>query len=357
MNNFESIQYPSPKQEYKVLVRCFTYNHKDYIEDALNGFAMQQTDFPYVCLVVDDASTDGEQEVIKKWMECECDMSKAEIIDIPTSAVIIVPHRVNQSCEFAFYMFKQNLYGTGEKKMNHVYPWRERCKYEAMCEGDDYWTDPLKLQKQVDFLEANPEYTMCFARAIEHYEDGSREDELFSLVEDRDYEGIEFFENWIVATASVLYRKEILSSPLCKEYQANKKIIFGDTPLFLTCAHYGKVRGMSDVVSVYRRHEGGITRAVLKDYNRCKRYHYHELEIYKVFGDVYKKKSIEVFVKGHCNVFWETFWRRGLKTRYDFLHESLSVSVCVTIKVLCEMFKTRLKRRMGRTLPSKKENE
>ena len=76
-----------------------------------------------------------------------------------------------------------------------------------------------------------------------------------------------------------------------------------------------------------------------------------------MFGSAYKKKSIEFFVNGHCNVFWETFWRRGLKTQYDFLHESLSVSVCVTIKVLCEMFKTRLKRRMGRTLPSKKENE
>ena len=78
-------------------------------------------------------------------------------------------------------------------------------EYIASCEGDDYWTDPLKLQKQVDVLETNPEYTMCFARAIEHYEDSSRKDQLFSLIEDRDYEGIEFFENGIGPTASVLY--------------------------------------------------------------------------------------------------------------------------------------------------------
>ena len=59
-----NINYPAPKQEYKVLVRCFTFNHSKYIEDTLNSFAMQQTNFPFVCLVIDDASTDGEQEVI-----------------------------------------------------------------------------------------------------------------------------------------------------------------------------------------------------------------------------------------------------------------------------------------------------
>lgn len=59
-----NINYPAPKQEYKVLVRCFIFNHSKYIEYTLNGFAMQQTNFPFVCLVIDDASTDGEQEVI-----------------------------------------------------------------------------------------------------------------------------------------------------------------------------------------------------------------------------------------------------------------------------------------------------
>ena len=106
MNN---IQYPGPQQEYKVLVRCFTYNQSKYIEDTLNGFAMQQTDFPFICLVMDDASTDGEQDVIKAWMEGECDMDKAEIIDIPTSVVIIVQHKINPSCTLAFYLLKQNL--------------------------------------------------------------------------------------------------------------------------------------------------------------------------------------------------------------------------------------------------------
>ena len=88
-----------------MLVRCFTYNQSKYIEDALNGFAMQQTNFPFVCLVMDDCSTDGEQEVIKAWMQRECDMEKSEVIEIPTSVVFIVPHKTNTSCSFAFYLF------------------------------------------------------------------------------------------------------------------------------------------------------------------------------------------------------------------------------------------------------------
>lgn len=162
MNNIGTINYPAPRQDYKVLVRCYTYNHSKYIEDALNGFAMQQTNFPFVCLVMDDASTDGEQEVIKAWMERECDMSKAETIEIPTSVVIIVPHKTNASCTFAFYLLKQNLYRVKGEKKKHIDPWREKCEYEAMCEGDDYWIDPLKLQIEKKYLDENQNISLVF---------------------------------------------------------------------------------------------------------------------------------------------------------------------------------------------------
>ena len=120
-------QIYTPKQNYKVLVRCFTYNQSKYIEDALNGFAMQKTDFPFICLVMDDCSTDGEQEVIKAWIERECDMEKAEYLEIELSNIILAPHKSNTNCTLAFYFLKQNLYGTGNKKMKMVYPWRECC--------------------------------------------------------------------------------------------------------------------------------------------------------------------------------------------------------------------------------------
>ena len=277
--NFDNINYPAPKQEYKVLVRCSTFNQSKYIKDALNGFAMQQTDFPFVCLVMDDASTDREQEVIKKWMESECNMSKAETIDIPTSVVIIVPHKTNAFCTFTFYLLKQNLYGTDDRKMNHVYPWREKCEYEALCEGDDYWTDSNKLQRQVDFLESNPDYSMCFHSAFLKKEIKDNYNLDFSNIEDRDYSADELLAKWIVPTASMLYKLEICNYHL----NDRSKFLNGDILLVLQSAFYGRIRGMSDVMSVYRVHSGGVTYNKNIKIDRLKKYPSHYIAIKKNF--------------------------------------------------------------------------
>lgn len=268
--DINNIYYPAPKQEYKVLVRCFTFNHSKYIEDALNGFAMQQTSSPFVCLVMDDASTDGEQEVIKAWMERECDMSRAETIDIPTSVVIIVPHKTNASCTFAFYLLKQNMYKAKEEKMRHVTPWREKCEYEALCEGDDYWIDSMKLQKQVDFMEANPEYSFCHT-GFKIYEQSNNEfidcsgiiiqnsmpyNNKFAIMED-----ILAGNKYRIQTMSVLIR-------LSEYFKANKILkpyeglfLMGDTQLWLSLLSLGNVFFMPEITSVYRVNEGSACRS------------------------------------------------------------------------------------------------
>ena len=105
-----------PQNDYKVLCYCITYNQAKYIEDTLNGFVLQETEFPFVCLVVDDCSTDGEQEVIKAWMERECDMTQVKYIEIELSNIIIVPHKTNSNCIFAFYLLKRNLWKEPELK-------------------------------------------------------------------------------------------------------------------------------------------------------------------------------------------------------------------------------------------------
>ena len=250
MNYQGIINYPGPKQEYKVLVRCFTYNQKTYIEDALNGFAMQQTDFPFVCFVMDDASTDGEQDVIKAWMERECDMDKAETIEIPSSIVIIVPHKANISCTFAFYFLIQNLYKDHAEKIKHVTPWRERCEYEAICEGDDYWVDPMKLQKQADFLDNNLDYSMCFHAHKELYSNGDHE-----IIRRYDNDICDTPKNDMIcggggfmATNSMFYRISVYNP--YPEWASNAPI--GDYPLMLVLLYRGKVCFMADIMSIYR---------------------------------------------------------------------------------------------------------
>lgn len=157
----ESGQTINFTNSYKVIVWCITYNHSKYIVDALNGFAMQQTNFPFACIVMDDASTDGEPEVLKDWLQKECDMANAESYDLELANVIIVPHRVNVNCTMAVYYLKRNLYDEENLKLDLLQDWAIHCEYIALCEGDDYWTDSKKLQIQADCLDAHPEVDMC----------------------------------------------------------------------------------------------------------------------------------------------------------------------------------------------------
>lgn len=288
-------QVYTPKQNYKVLVNCMTYNQSKYIEDALNGFAMQKTDFPFACLVMDDASTDGEQEVIKAWMERECDVAKAENVEIEKSFITLVPHKTNSSCTFAFYFLKENLYKKGGK-MPMIAPWREHCEYEALCEGDDYWINENKLQTQIVFLDNNPEYTMCFHNAVVHWEDASEEDHLMSNLSESDYNGVEIYRKWIVPTASVVLRSKVRDSELYKKVTSNKKFVFGDTPLFVTCAELGKVRGFANSMSIYRRVAGSATYRQSDNYDKIKARSYHYLEFRNVFGPRYKKEAEMDFI-------------------------------------------------------------
>lgn len=124
-----------------VFVRCLTYNHEKYIEDALKGFVMQKTDFPFLAVVIDDCSTDGTADIVRRY--------EAQYPDIIKG----IYHPFN--------------YRTSPVKMNARADYQkyiDKATYWAECEGDDYWTDPYKLQKQVDFMETHPDFSICFTR-------------------------------------------------------------------------------------------------------------------------------------------------------------------------------------------------
>lgn len=249
-----------------VSISCITYNHEPYIVQALNGFLMQKTSFPFEVLVHDDASTDRTADIIREYEK-----------KFPK---LIKP----------IYQ-KENQYSKGFTSVTATWnvP-RAQGKYIALCEGDDYWIDENKLQMQVDFLEKNPEYTMCFHNAIEHYEDGSVPDKEFSQVENRDYSGIEFFKHWIVPTASVIYKKEITESDFYKKIKEDRNLIFSDTPLFLTSTKYGRVRGFSNTMVVYRRQTNGVSYGInlKRDYLQ----YFHNKTLGKYFPKI--KKYVKI---------------------------------------------------------------
>lgn len=239
-----------PKQHFKVIVKTITYNQAKYIQDTLNSIAMQITDFPFVNVVLEDNSTDGEQDVIRLWLERECDMSSAEYYDIPTAVLIIAPHKENINCTFAIYFHKKNLYQQKDIRESQVHPWRFNSQYEAWCEGDDYWIDPLKLQKQVDFMEANPNYGFVITDINRFYQStGKIEQNFFS--KQLPSVSITFYELLInaywLAPCTWLYRTN-----LYEDIKMPDDCFKGDIAIALGILKQSKMFKMNESTACYR---------------------------------------------------------------------------------------------------------
>ena len=219
-----------------VAIKCFVYNHEPYLRDCLDGFVMQQTNFPFVAIVHDDASTDGSAAIIREYEEKYPDIIKP---------IYETENQYSKHDGSLGRIMNAAIDATG-------------AKYVAMCEGDDYWTDPLKLQKQVDFLENHPEYSMCFHGAeikiqgVDRSKCGAR----CEYVQDKEYSATDLFAEWIVPTASIVYDRQRVNQYSIKHPEW---VTRGDIILVLKCAHVGKVWGMSDKMSVYRVQPNGVT--------------------------------------------------------------------------------------------------
>lgn len=253
------LDFPS----FKTLVVCKTYNQSVFITDAMNGFIAQKASFPFVCMIIDDASTDGEESVIKDFLDKEFLMEEAFFSNHELAKIVIAKHKTNHNCTFAVYFLKQNLYYTDKKDLL-IDEWRAHCKYEALCEGDDYWTDPDKLQKQVDYLESHDDVSMTFHNAKVIRINPEIEMPSIRKVENREYSASELFENWVVPTASIVFRSTVLQLKI----KEPEKILNGDIFLIEQCAHSGKVIGMAEEMSAYRIHTGGVTYDKSMSYSR-----------------------------------------------------------------------------------------
>lgn len=219
---------------WKVCVRCFTFNHAPYIEDAMNGFCMQETDFPFVCTIVDDASTDGEQEVIKKYLEDHFDLEDKSIVrneETEYYTLTFARHKTNKNCYFAVLYLKYNHYSKPkikDRKFHYISEWHENCKYIALCEGDDYWIDGKKLQMQVDFLENNPQISYTCTRykilvqstgvisegANYYYEKNGNRNEYFEFTK-KDA----FTKGWITKTLTSVFRAKYYDSRFLSQFE------------------------------------------------------------------------------------------------------------------------------------------
>lgn len=226
------------QNEVIVSVCCLTFNHSKFITACLDGILMQQCSFKFEILIHDDASTDGTREIVEAYQK--------------KYPEIIKP-----------YFQTENQWSKGVRGMNFHFNFsRAKGKFIAVCEGDDFWTDPLKLQTQVMFLIDNPAYAMIFHNADLLIDNKIEINQSFSKIENRDYSQIEVFKNWIVPTASMCFKKEVIEDSNYVAMHSEKDLIYGDNILLVTSAHIGKLRGISDIMSIYRKHSAGVSYTV-----------------------------------------------------------------------------------------------
>ena len=216
--------------EILVSIHCLTYNHAPYIRECLDGFVMQKTNFRYEIVIHDDASTDGTADIIREYEKKYPDLFNA------------IYETENQYSKYNgdFYQILSILQRV------------TKGKYIAYCEGDDYWIDPYKLQKQIDILESDPECSLVYTSYRRYVQDenkfiddvivekeGYLYEKLFSLYEE---------DAINVLTLTVCIRKEVLNNLPPIPDDAFK----GDSYIWLTASLMGTFRVIKEITSVYR---------------------------------------------------------------------------------------------------------
>lgn len=246
--------------KFKVCVRSFTYNQSAYITDTMNGFVIQQTTYPFVCCIVDDASTDGEQKVIRKYFNENFNLEDKDTYyeqQTDYATILYAQHRTNLNCYFAIFFLKENLYSKGQsaKKFEYLAPFRQGCTYEALCEGDDYWIHPQKLQMQTDFLDNNKDYSMCSGGLKQLYKNDIIKEFLFKNKGQKGFTyTLDNYNNYAYSwTLTICYRKSCYPEKYSQKYKYPRDVV-----LIYELLKRGKGYFISEIFAVYRIHKGGI---------------------------------------------------------------------------------------------------
>ncbi|MFV8271464.1 glycosyltransferase family 2 protein [Flavobacterium sp. GT2N3] len=210
-----------------IAIAMLAYNHENYIGQAIESVLMQKTSYNYKIIIAEDYSTDNTRKIVLEYQKKYPDKVKLILQDKNVGANL---NNIN---------LLSNLEG----------------KYVAALEGDDYWTDPLKLQKQVDFLEANLDYVLCFHRVNILKINGEIVDDFITKVPEN-HEAIETLARLgnYIHTPSVVFRNVLKEFPFEFEHSP-----IGDYFLYMMLAEQGKLKYLDEKMGVYRYGVGGFS--------------------------------------------------------------------------------------------------
>ncbi len=211
---------------YLLSVCCITYNHEKYIEKALKSILTQKTNFEFEVIVGEDCSTDNTRLIIEKLK-------------------LQFPDRLK-------LLANEHNLGAIKNELNVL----KNCsgKYIAICEGDDFWTDENKLQKQVDFLTQNPLYSASFHNAFIYHEAKNTNIRYTEIETERDFEINELLKSNFIPSASIVFKNHFTE----KDYEKMLMLKSTDWYMNILAAEKGKIKYHHEFMSAYRSHKGGM---------------------------------------------------------------------------------------------------
>lgn len=215
-----------------ISVMLITYNHEKYIRQAINSILIQETEYEFEIVIIEDCSTDTTRDVIMEYVNKY--PKKVKAFFNPTNIGTLDPP---------------------QQKVTHEGLKRLAGDYFAILEGDDYWSSPHKLQKQIAFLEANPDFIACGHNTIKTYEDGSQPPHRFLYWENtKDTHTIDdFILGSFFHSTTMVYRNIFRGNP--PSFFRSKWSC--DIFMNIYCARYGNVKYFDEDMAVYRAHAGG----------------------------------------------------------------------------------------------------
>lgn len=271
------------EQEYKYMVvtRCFTFNHAPYIADAMNGFTMQETTFPVITCIVDDASTDGEPEVIKQYL-IDHFQTPYRIEETEDYNLICANHNTNPNCTFVVFLLKYNHYSIKKSKLPYLSEWLDNSKYHALCEGDDYWIHPEFVQKCVEYLNGHSDYSAVFGNKIVTDKFGNL------LNKEKFKRGItlnDIMRGKNMGIRNLVFRREIRDVPPFAKFGK-------DLYVYYQCAASGKLKYIDEDFAIYRLTGDGVY-SKLNEQGIIKTSYEHYYQFHAALDFKYQKQYVE----------------------------------------------------------------
>lgn len=278
-------------------VRLMVYNNKPFIREALDGVLMQKTNFAFEVVIGDDFSTDGTLEILHEYKEKHPEIIR--ILDRPAGGA---------------YQLKRKKLGRLHNFIDIV----NNCqgKYIAILDGDDYWTDPLKLQKQVEFLEANNDFSICYHQTSELFENGDTK--ITNEEEPDEYDGLYLLKKgWHIRSVSVVFRKSDL--PVWPKWIYEIESLDYVTQCLLS-KNGQKIKCIKNDMGIYRIHGGNVSSKINNDYIKILRRSIKMLNFIKKEQtyESYKNVINKRIAISNSNLFQQLRYKKG-KSIHDYM--------------------------------------